>query len=316
MNPGEAFDMIKKGYEADRLAHAYVISAPDRNSCVLMADDLLQLFFCEGDAQPCLQCSGCKKAADHLHADLEWVAPEMKSRVIAIDRIRAAESRLYMTSYVGGWKICVIESADRMKEQAANALLKTLEEPPAKTVFFLLTDNPQSLLPTIISRCQRISISGLETEGADDWSDEIYEILEQVGTCKPISDFALADRMMVILKELKAAVEKEEKERWKDDAEENSKVLDARIGARYRGERTRVIGVLMTWFRDLYLLASGAGEDVVCNLDRIDILKGQLKSLDYSAAKNNLTVIEDVNRQLESNVTERAVINLCFGKLR
>ena len=81
------------------------------------------------------------------------IEPEKKSRVIAVDAVRALNHRIQTSSFAGGWKVAVIKYADRLNDQAANAFLKTLEEPPARTLLLLLTDAPQSLLPTVVSRC-------------------------------------------------------------------------------------------------------------------------------------------------------------------
>jgi DNA polymerase-3 subunit delta' len=317
MKRQEAFEQIKRGFEAGRLAQGYVIAGADLGVCIRLADDLLQLFLCKSMDKPCCTCRACRQALDRTHTDLLWIAPQKKSRIIPVKTIREMEGRIYMTSYEGGWKVCVIECADRMKEQAANAFLKTLEEPPSRTIFFLLTDSPQFLLPTVVSRCQRINIASEADEVVAEWQEPVLEILADVGKHKPIGDFALTDRLMAVLKILKDGAEVEERERCKrDSVEEDDEVLEARVSARYRGLRTKVIRFMMTWFRDLFVLAGGAGEDSVIQTEMLDVLLLKAKKLDYCAAKNNLAVVEEMNRQLEGNVTERGVLTLGFGKLQ
>ncbi len=317
MKINEAVEQVTRGFDTGRLAQGYVIAEQSPGASAQLVDDLLQLFFCTAEEKPCCTCRGCLQALDHSHVDLFWVSPQKKSRIIPVDTIRQIEGKIYMTSYTGGWKVCVIESADRMKEQAANAFLKTLEEPPAKTIFFLLTDSPQFLLPTIVSRCQRINVSGASDTVVEEWHEPVLEILSDVGRNKPIGDFALTDRMLRVLNELKAEAEKEENERWKNEAvEEDDTVLDARISARYRGKRTKVVRFMMTWFRDLFLLVNGADDSSVIQNKQIDVISEMAKKLDYRSAMNNLSVVEDLNRQLEGNITEKSVFNLAFSRLR
>lgn len=312
-----AFDQVKNGFDSGRLAHAYVISGPDQETGLQLVDELLQLFLCTSDDKPCCTCRGCLRALDHSHVDLFWAAPEKKSRIIPVVAIRTIESKIYMSSYTGGWKVCVIECADRMKDEAANAFLKTLEEPPPKTIFFLLTDSPQFLLPTIVSRCQRINISEGVKSIAEVWQEPVLDILAEVGKNKPVGDFVLTDRMLVVLKTLKAKAETEEKERSKSETiEEDDAVMEARISARYRGMRTKVIRFMMSWFRDVLLLISGADDEDIVRQERIDVIRDKVKNMDYRSAINNLTVIEEMNQQLEGNITEKAVFTLAFSRLR
>ena len=157
MTPDSAFALLRNSFEGGRLAQAYVVAAPPRGSGSELALRLLQLIYCESADRPCGECRQCVEVAGYSHPDVLWVEPQKKSRVIAVDQIRAVEQRIYHTSFLGGWKACVLLGADRLSPGAANAFLKTLEEPPGRSIFLLLTDGPQFLLPTILSRCQRIA---------------------------------------------------------------------------------------------------------------------------------------------------------------
>ena len=83
-----------------------------------------------------------------------WIEPESKSRRILIAQVRDIQHRIYKTAFAGGWKACVLVGADRMGMEAANAFLKTLEEPPSTVTIVLLTNDYDAVLPTIASRCQ------------------------------------------------------------------------------------------------------------------------------------------------------------------
>src|SRR5439155_26460972 len=94
------------------------------------------------------------------HADVHWVRPESKTRVITVDQIRDLMQEINLKPTEAEFKVAVIVAADRLNEKAANAFLKTLEEPPAKSILILLTTEPQRILETILSRCLRLNFAG------------------------------------------------------------------------------------------------------------------------------------------------------------
>ena len=143
MKADAAYNFLKVGFEADRLAQGYIVVGAIRGEAGELVQQVLQLLFCESAEKGCGSCRGCSRASDHTHPDLQWVEPQKKSRAISVEQVRNLEQGVYLTSFEGGWKACVMCGADRMSDQAANAFLKTLDEPPEKTVFFLLTDAPQ-----------------------------------------------------------------------------------------------------------------------------------------------------------------------------
>ncbi|MEM9400515.1 MAG: hypothetical protein AAF984_09925 [Verrucomicrobiota bacterium] len=147
---------IAEAQAEDRLAHAYLLSGPD-------LEELEALF--EQIAARLLNISTAflNPAASLSHPDLHIIRPESKSRRIRIDQIRQLEHALQLHAHDAPVKVAGIIAADRMcmpPAEAANAFLKTLEEPPANSVIFLITDHPSGLLPTIFSRCLSLSLKG------------------------------------------------------------------------------------------------------------------------------------------------------------
>jgi len=105
----------------------------------------------------CDACPNCRKIDHDTHADIHWARPESKSRIITVEQMRELMREIQLKPTEAGYKIAVIAAADRLNVQAANAFLKTLEEPPAKSVLILLTIEPQRILETILSRCLRLN---------------------------------------------------------------------------------------------------------------------------------------------------------------
>lgn len=157
---------FKNSLEGGRLAHAYLVVGAPRGNAERLAEQVLCLLCCEsaGD-RPCGECSACRRVMERTHPDMMWVEPRKKSRTIQREQILDIQQHVFHTSFEGGWKSVVLVNAERMNDVASNTLLKMLEEPPAATLFLLLTDTPESLLPTVVSRCQRVVVSGTRAHG-------------------------------------------------------------------------------------------------------------------------------------------------------
>jgi len=119
-----------------------------------------QLALCtDAAAAPCAACTACRRVAALQHPDLTWMAPAEDSRQIRIEQVRDLTAELALTSHGGGYKVGIIAPADALNRFAANALLKTLEEPPARTLLALVATQPSRLPPTVLSRCQRLRLT-------------------------------------------------------------------------------------------------------------------------------------------------------------
>ncbi len=199
------------------------------------------------------------------HPDLFHLRPSGKMRIISVDKTRALISELNRSSNQGGAKVALVHEADRMKKAAANAFLKTLEEPPPSTFLFLLTTRPYSILPTILSRCLQVRTSHSETHSNDlDWEDfsKAYTdwIKLMLDRKKLMSDrttpvfaaYGLAERMIALIKrksdeECKSQLK--ELARDLDDKEKDALEVSIRKGVRSRflralADRTRKAALL------------------------------------------------------------------------
>src|SRR5205085_11375845 len=108
----------------------------------------------------CDACESCRKIESFNHPDISWVRPESKSRVITIEQMRDLMQTVHLKPTSAQYKFGMIVGADRLNVQAANAFLKTLEEPPANSILVLLSTEPQRILETILSRCLRLNFAG------------------------------------------------------------------------------------------------------------------------------------------------------------
>lgn len=138
-----------------RVSHAYLLAGPEGSGKEALARALAIALLCSAPAKgdACGYCRSCRQAENHNHPDLHYIQPAGSS--IKIEQIRSVLRRASFRSYQGGRQVFLIKQAEAMTVEAANCLLKTLEEPARDTVFILLAARPQALLPTVLSRCQQ-----------------------------------------------------------------------------------------------------------------------------------------------------------------
>ncbi|GEN22530.1 DNA polymerase III subunit delta' [Halomonas cupida] len=163
--------------DAGRLPHALLVSGPHGIGKQTLAEALTARALCaQPDELACGRCHSCHMLASGYHPDLLRVVPEDGKRMIRIDPIRQVNTFVSQTAQQGGYRVIEIKPAEAMNIAAANALLKSLEEPGASTLFILQSDMPSRLLPTIRSRCQHWSLAIPELESSLGW------LVEQLGS--------------------------------------------------------------------------------------------------------------------------------------
>ena len=176
--------------EQDRLAHAVMIEGPAACGKTVLANAMVARLLCrEEQSQACGLCRSCKLLAGGAHPDYFELQPEEDSEVIKVDQVRNLIGRLDLTTSISERKVAYIHPAENMNAAAANALLKSLEEPAGNTVLILVSDNLGRLPVTIRSRCQTISIAQPDKQLVQEWlenttgrpKDEIIAALQAAG---------------------------------------------------------------------------------------------------------------------------------------
>jgi len=330
----QGVQLLQRSLARGRLGHAYLFTGDQLEDLEILAHLLAKTLNClqpvktGGIATDCCdECANCRKIADDLHADVHWARPESKSRVITIDQMRDLMQQIQLKPTETGYKIAVIAGADRLNVQAANAFLKTLEEPPPKSILILLSTEPARLLETILSRCLRLNFSAgtarplpaaqaiwLQQFSAAAAGEQkslfgryrlLDSLLQHLNTLRAGVEEALSARSPL---EKYTEVEKDLREKWEDE-------LAAAVEAEYRRQRAEVLRLLQWWLRDVWLHTLATGEALL-HLPQIAGADEVAKRLSPRQAQENLSVLEQTQRLLHTNVQEALALEVSLLKLQ
>lgn len=171
---------LKLAVTNNRLANSYLFIGPDGIGKKLAAIEFTKSLFCDAGSPPNCTCSPCQRIEHKNHPDVLFIFTEEDKKDITIDQMREMQSKIQMHSFEGKYKVVIIDDAEKMNAAAANSILKILEEPPRSTHFILITARPHMLLPTIVSRCQKIQF-------ALPPSDEVITFIREKRGCDEIT---------------------------------------------------------------------------------------------------------------------------------
>ena len=226
------------------------------------------------------------------------------------------------------FKVAVIVGADRLNVQAANAFLKTLEEPPPRSVLILLSTEPQRVLETILSRCLRLNFAGESGLRFDEAQMGWLAAFGEAASSEPkglLSRYGLLGTLMARLVQTKTEIEKtlaarspleryEEvdprlREKWEEE-------LSAAIEAEYRRRRTGLLAGLQWWFRDVWLQTLAVPADLLSFPHLRKTADAVAKRISPKEARENLQVLEQTQRLLHTNVQETLALEVGLLKLK
>ena len=330
----QGVQLLQRSLARGRLGHAYLFTGNQIEGLESLARTLAKTLNClnpvktNGVATDCCdECLNCRKISDDLHADVHWARPESKSRVITIDQTRDLMQQIQLKPTEAGYKIAVIVGADRLNVQAANAFLKTLEEPPQKSILILLSTEPSRILETILSRCLRLNFS---TETTHSLSAEQSAWLQKFSSAASSEQkslfgrYRLLDALLQHLNTIRERTleamsarsplekyddaEKKLRDKWEDE-------LTAAVEAEYRRQRAEVLLLLQWWLRDVWLHTLVAGEELL-HLPQIYGADEVARRISTRQAQENLSVVEQTQRLLHGNVQEALALEVGLLKLQ
>ena len=307
-------EILDRSLASGRLAHAYLFSGPDGIGKRLMALALARAIVCH-EQRGCGDCQACRKIDHRNHPDLHVLEPDGNS--IKIEQVRSLQKDLNLKPLEAPRKICLIEAADSMTLGAANALLKTLEEPRGDTLLILLSAHPNRLLETIRSRCQALPFTRHP-------NSRIQAQLEKQLDIDPTASHVLA-----------ALSEGSFKKAFGKDRElyleERRKLLKTLTGLspgsilpildfaeQIAADKTvlpDILEIFQAFYRDVMMMLQGRGDDDLVNLDLKDTIERVSGRENIASVLAKLEALFAVRRQLDRNVNRQLAMEVLLLKL-
>lgn len=317
---------LLRSVRAGRAAHAYLIAGPPRVGKGTLARTLAAAFCCPEPEAPCGACGVCRRIAAGKHPDVETLAPggvcdesehdhsRDSSRDVRICQVRRIERMLNLAPFEGRARVVIIEPADALNAQSADAFLKTLEEPPPTSVIILVAVDPWALPETIRSRCRLVTLRTLavatltrllaeECAATPDQAELLARLSGgHVGwALAALADPAFLTARAEQLDQIETVAAAGRFARF-----EYAEGLAARF-ARNREDVYAALGVWVSWWRDVLLTAVGAAGGVV-NVDRRAQLAAASARFDPAATLRFLHALRQCRRDLEANVNPRLAL--------
>ncbi len=305
--------LLDYSLKTNAVAHAYLLVGPRHVGKGTLAINLAQALNCDGPEPPCGQCRSCQRILAGKHADVTPIGLDSRTE-ISIDDIRGLQRLANLPPYEGKCKVFIIDDAEYLSTEAANSLLKILEEPPQRVVWLLLAAEEEHLLPTIISRCQRLELKPVPSEQVQEVLVNSYNIdsdkaklLTQL--CHGRLGWALSALANDAILEQRA-----------QKIAKLVSLLTANLGQRFayaqelasqfsqnRRAGAEIIEIWLDWWRDLMLIKGGC-KGAIINVDYEITMEEQSGGLSLSEIKGFLANICLLEEDISKNVNPRLAL--------
>lgn len=283
----EAVGRLKKAIQTGSLSHAYLFVGPPGVGKTTGA-----LAFAAS-----INCS---------KTDLSIVSP--KGNYLGIDQIREITSSVHLKPFEGEWKVYIIKSVNKMTQEAANAFLKGLEEPPPQVIFILTTSNLEGVAPTIISRCQIIPFRGVSTGEVEEALKDKYQI------SKEQAELIARLSRGVFSRAVEMAEDKESLRKRTEILQLISEIpkkdtaglfgLKDELFAATGGEIEEILALLSSWYRDALVLKETGKEDLLLHADQRDLLERFIQDVPAERLIRLMDVLRESESALRYNVNK------------
>lgn len=328
------------------LAHAYLFYGPSGVGKMAMAVELAKAVNCRGEVTVCGRCSSCRKISKYAHPDVRLILPMpatiepkeegkilrekmaqpyqtaqfSRTASISIERVRAIQRELSQRPYEGKKKVYIVSRVEGLSLPAANALLKSLEEPPPYALFILAADNIHALLPTIVSRCQRVRFARLsDQEVTEGLRKRFHREGEEIAVATWMAGGSLG-AALEFLDRGGDALRRQTIDLLREGLEgDHLRLLSAVepiVQGRDRELAERTVDLLLAWYRDVLIVASGGRKELVINRDRMADLVLMAEHLGLDEVFRSINLLQETKRAIKSNVNLHLALVAMLFRLR
>jgi DNA polymerase III subunit delta' len=320
--------LLQQGLNSGKMPHAYLFVGPEHIGKMALALEVAMALNCTGVTPPCHECPACKKIAAGNHTDVlvirltqgedasDGETGSNEATKISIDQIKDIQHSASLPPFEGKQRVYIIEGAEQLSIEAANRLLKTLEEPPDQVTFLLITVNEKLLLSTVVSRCQRIEFQPMPIE------EETAALVKKLGIaperakllaalsrgCPGWALTAAGDENVLQerdfqLNRIFSIIKGEAEERF---------AYAAQLASGFSQNRKAVYDILNMWedyWRDMMLVKTGCPQ-LIINIDRKDEIIKIAGNYSLVKIKDYIKSTQAAARQLKQNVNSRLALEV------
>ncbi len=311
---------FQNALKEEHISHAYILVGEKYSGKMMMASTFAAALLCDDEeSRPCGKCHSCSQAATYNNPDIIYVTHE-KPNLISVDDIREGINSDIMTRPYGGKrKIYIVDEAEKMNQQAQNALLKTFEEPPEYATILLLVTNLEELLPTIRSRAVTLNMKPvrddlikkylMETVKIPDYRADICVAFARgnVGKAKLLSaneDFdTLKNTVLNVLKNIK-------------NLEATELMAAVKSSGSYKATINDYLDIILVWYRDVLLYkATGNPNDLIFK-EEIQYIRKVADSISFEGIEAIVEALDKAKRRITTNVNFELTMELLFLEMK
>ena len=306
---------LQTAIKTGNLSHAYIINGEYGSGRQTIASALAKTIQCQSktdDTDACGVCTSCKQAESHNHPDIKYITHDKTS--ISVNDIREQlNNDISIKPYSSEYKIYIIPDANKMTEQAQNALLKTIEEPPVYAIIILLTENCDSLLPTIRSRCVTLTMNPVDKDKICTYLENKFQLEPEqaqiaANYCQgnigkairfaSSSDFIeMKNQVLKLLKNL--------------DSMDIASIIDTiKEFSTHKNDINDYLDLMLLWYRDVLMFKVTKDANLLLYSDEYSAISEQATKRDYENIENIIAAIDKAKVRLKVNVNFDVTIEL------
>ena len=307
---------LQNANSAKKISHAYIINGEKSSGKEFIARVFAMTLQCEkGGTEPCQECHSCKQALADNQPDIIYVSHE-KPNTISVDDIRTQlNNDIVIKPYSSKHKIYIVDEAEKMNQQAQNALLKTIEEPPAYAVILLLANNASALLPTILSRCVMLSLKPVADDKVKQYLMEHVQVPDyEADVCVAFAQGNIGKAVQLATSDSFNEIKNSALHLLKNVSkmEINDIIATVKSVSEFKIDIQDYLDFLAVWYRDILYFKATRDSNGLIFKDELNVITDQINKSSYEGIENILRGLQTAKTRLNANVNFDLTMELLF----